>query len=351
VIRYLATPERAGLDPSHLAEGAVPSPQELLVRSVFAQIEGDFGFVAEPFLAHAAVPELLAAAWSTLRETVLVEGSFRRPVKEAIAMAVSAADRCPYCVDAHGIMLHATGEAAVERAIHAGRPERIGDPRLAALVRWAEATSDRGAEIVARPPYTSEEAPEAIGTVLCFKYINRMATVLLGETPLPTANRWLRRPILRLAGRRLAGRARRSYPAGASLRFLPAAEPPAHLGWAVSSAVITQVFARFHAAVEHAAAPVLAPETRARLAGRLALWRGEAPALGDAWLLETTADLPPAQRAAARLALLVAIAAYRVHEDEVAAFRAHWPDDGALVAVLAWGSFHAARRVSEWLAG
>jgi AhpD family alkylhydroperoxidase len=320
-----------------------------LAAAVFAQIEEDFGFVAEPFLVHAPVPELLAAAWSTLRETVLVPGRLRRPEKEAVAMAVSAADRCPYCVDAHGLMLHATGEGAAERAIHAGRPERIADRRLAALAGWAAATGDPGAAALDEPPFSAEEAPEAIGTALCFKYINRIATILLGTTPLPTASSWLRRPILRLVGRRLAPRARRPCPAGESLRFLPAAEPPAHLAWAAASPRIAQVFARFDAAVERAAAPVLSLETRTLAGRRLALWRGEAPPFGDAWLRDVAAGLPPAQRAAARLALLAAVAPYRVDDGEVAAFRAHRPDDASLLAALAWGSFHAARRVSEWL--
>lgn len=320
-----------------------------LVGAVYVQIERDFGLVAEPFALHAAVPELLAAAWATLRETVIADGFLPRGAKEAMAMAVSRGDRCPYCADAHAIMLHATGDGAVERAIHRGRAEGIGDRQLAALLRWAAATNDPAAPIVATPPFTAREAPEAIGTVLCFKYVNRLATVLLGETPLPSRSRWLRRPILRTAGRQLAPRARRAHPPGESLRLLPDAEPAPHLRWAAPAPAITAAFARFEAAVERAAAPVLAPATRTRLLARLARWRGDVPPFGDDWLGEELAGLPPAQGAAARLALLAALAPHRAHEAEVAAFRAHWPGDEALLAVLAWGSFHAARTISEWL--
>jgi hypothetical protein len=44
-----------------------------------------------------------------------------------------------------------------------------------------------------------------------------------------------------------------------------------------------------------------------------------------------------------------AVAPCRVGEAEVAAFQARWPGDRALVAVVAWASFTAARRVGGWL--
>ncbi|MCI4061221.1 hypothetical protein MRQ36_00980 [Micromonospora sp. R77] len=60
------------------------------------------------------------------------------------------------------------------------------------------------------------------------------------------------------------------------------------------------------------------------------------------------ADLEPADRAAARLALLTAVASYQVDEDVVTEFRQWHPDDVTLVEVAAWASFAAARRVGAW---
>lgn len=45
------------------------------------------------------------------RET-LVAGRVDRAVKEAVAVAVSKTNRCPYCVEAHATMLTAAGEGA-----------------------------------------------------------------------------------------------------------------------------------------------------------------------------------------------------------------------------------------------
>ncbi len=318
------------------------------LAAVYEEIERDFGVRPRPILLHAPVPELLIASWTVLRETVVADGRLPRAAKELIAMAVSSGNRCRYCVDAHGLMLHALGAGAAERSLFAGHHERIEDPQLAALAAWGAATGSPGAAILARPPFSPAEAPEAIGTALCFHYINRMVTVLLGETPLPVRSRWLRRPLLARIGRRLARRLAAPRRPGSGLAPLPAADVPESLRWAAASPLIAAAFTRFAAAVDAAGAPFLAPPTQARLADRLARWRGEAAPLGAAWIEEVSGGLSPAQAAAARLALLAALAPERARV-EVHAFRAHWPGDPPLVSVLAWGSFHAAARISEWL--
>ncbi|HXO43370.1 MAG TPA: alkylhydroperoxidase, partial [Thermoanaerobaculia bacterium] len=71
--------------------------------------------------------------------------------------------------------------------------------------------------------------------------------------------------------------------------------------------------------------------------------------LGGGWVEEAVAGVPRDGRPAARLALLAALAPHRVGPAEVAAFRAAWPGDRALVAVVAWASFTAARRIGGWL--
>ena len=50
------------------------------------------------------------------RESELV-GSIPREEKEAIAACISQLNRCPYCVDAHTIMLRATGNTKVAKQI------------------------------------------------------------------------------------------------------------------------------------------------------------------------------------------------------------------------------------------
>lgn len=322
-----------------------------LTAAVRDQIQSEFGLVPEPLALHAAAPGLFAPAWAILRETVVVGGRLGRPVKEAMAVAVSAANRCPYCVDAHGIALHALGEGAVEAALRPGRKGRL-DSRFAALTAWAAASRRAADPLLARPPFAPDETPEAVGTVLCFQYINRMATVLLAETLLP---RWLRRPLLPVVGRRLRRFASVPLPPGESLRLLGEGEstpatPGTDLAWAAASPPIAAAFAAMGEATAAGIRPLLSPAAQARVLDHLAGWRGEDPPFGFAWLEETLAGLPEPEAAVARLALLTALAPHRVDEKEIAAFRRHFAGDAALVTALAWACFETARRMSRWLA-
>lgn len=338
-------PSQASVRIGRYLRAAPPAPGSL-VAAVSGQIRREFGLLPEPLALHAPVPELLAAGWAILRETVVVGGRLGRPAKEAMAVAVSASNRCPYCVDAHGIALHALGKGATEAALARGRQDRLG-PELEELLAWAAASGRADDPRLARPPFGPAEAPEAIGTVLCFQYINRMATVLLAETLLP---RWLRRPLLPLVGRRMRRFAELPVAPGASLPPLPPLEPGAHLAWAAASPPIATAFAAMDAATAAAVGPLLSPEGQARVKGHLAGWRGEEPPFGFAWLDEMLAGLSPGDAAVARLALLTAQAPHRVDAKEIAAFRHRFPGDAELVAVLAWACFRTARRISQWLA-
>jgi hypothetical protein len=60
-------------------------------------------------------------------------------------------------------------------------------------------------------------------------------------------------------------------------------------------------------------------------------------------------DLPIADRAAGRLALLTALASSQVDRSVVQMFRASQPGDSTLVELTAWASFAAARRVGTWI--
>ena len=335
MIKYLSS--------SSLAEGQA-------ITAICQQIKREFGVLPEPILLHASVPELLAASWSVLRETVVADGLLPRAAKELIAMAVSRSNQCPYCVDAHGLMLHALRAGAAERWFSAGHLERIADPQLATLAAWGERTGSPRSPSLARPPFTGAQAPEAIGTVLCFHYINRMVTILLSETPLPLRGPWLRRPLLRHLGRVLSHRIAGTRRPGTSLELASPTDVPQQLRWAAASPNIAAAFTRFAAVVEQSAAPHLTAPSRALLRGRLASWGGEAAPFGTDWLDDVIAAVAPAEAAAARLALLAALSPERIGAGEVQDFRAHNPGDAALVSVLAWGSFHAAERISQWLA-
>jgi AhpD family alkylhydroperoxidase len=330
----------------HLRPLPLPPPPE--VAPVWAQIERDLGLLAPPLVLHSTVPPLLAAAWATFRETMVVEAGLPRAVKEAMAVAVSRANRCPYCVDAHAVGLHAAGAGAAERAIAAGG--RRLEPALRARVEWA-AASGRPPASPAAPPFPPDELAQGLGVVIAFQYINRVVTVLLPEHLLPVRNRWLRRPVLALVGARLAATARGPHERGAALALLPPGIGPASgPSWAAADPPVAVSFAALGSAVDQAVEDTLPAPARERATARIAAWNGELPPLGSEWLEEAAAGLPPAEQAAVRLALLTALAPHRAGDEAIAAFRRHYPGDAALVGLLAWSAYRTADRIATWLA-
>lgn len=327
-------------------------PDELVSR-VYRSMERDF-FPAPPLTLHSPSPELLAGAWGVFREVVLC-GDAPRAWKEAIAVAVARANRCPYCVDVHTLALHGLGAHAAARHLATGSDGASAPGELGRIVAWAEAVRSPGAEVLRRPPFPVAWAPELVGTAVAFQYITAVVTVFLGSSPLPRGVRWLRRPVRRLGGALLGRKLRRRPVPGLALELLPESPLPPELAWAAADPRVAGAYARLAAAVEHAGCAVLSAPARERVARHLARWRGEAPPLGTAWIdealeaLEGGAGLKPAERARARLALLVALAPERVTGGDLEEVRSQGAGDRELVEVAAWAAFTAGLQVGRWM--
>ena len=113
-----------------------PRSAEGLVAQVYVQIKRDFGDIVEPLMLHSRLPELLAGCWSVTRESLVV-GGVPREIKEAVAATISKINRCPYCVDAHTMMLHATASHEAAVAIGQSREDQIQDAIVELLVSGA----------------------------------------------------------------------------------------------------------------------------------------------------------------------------------------------------------------------
>ena len=327
-----------------------PNSAEGLVTKVYGQIKKDFGAVAEPFTLHSPSPELLAGAWSACRESLLV-GTVRRDVKEAVAATVSRINQCPYCVDAHTIMLNATSQRNSADAIIHQRGDQIRDPGVRSIVEWAAATRSPGARVLLSPPFSQKDAPEIIGTAVFFHYVNRMANVLLSETPLPSNHPWLKEVFKRMAGWFFSRAIHRSKPLGASLELLTESELPADLVWAKRSPNIAGAFARFAAVIDRAGRAVVPEDVRNCVVKHVQAWDGKAPGLGRQWVDEAISGLDEKSKDIGRLVLLTALAPYQVDEGVVNAFTTHIIGNDKLLDALAWGSFTAARKIGTWLYG
>lgn len=317
-----------------------------LVAAVHGQIRRDFGMLVPPFTLHDPAPPLLAGFWMVCREAT-VASRVPRAHTEAVATAISTLNRCPYCVDAHAMMLHGTGAHEAAQALAAGRA--AGDPTLAALAVWAAASRRPGDPQLSRPPFAADAAPALVGTAVAFHYVNRMVSALLPDSPLPVRGERWKRPLRRLLGWHFGRAIRRAKTPGASLALLSDAPLPGDLAWATPDAAIAGAFARFAAAVEAAGAAALGDDARARIAAHVGAWHGADPPLGRGWLDDATADLPAAACAEARLGLVAALAPWQMDATLRDAYRATRPGDAGLVGALAWSAFTAARRIGTWL--
>ncbi|MEV4258890.1 carboxymuconolactone decarboxylase family protein, partial [Spirillospora sp. NPDC049652] len=336
-----------------------PAAAEGLVARVYEQVERDFGMLAPPVALHSPAPEVLAAAWVMLRETLVAGPAAGRPDAEAVAAAVSRANACPYCVAVHEAALHdlvpAQGANGMGRdgvgsdgagldgvgGNGAGR-DAAGRDGLAA---WAAGAGRPAAGAPAPVPFEAERVPRLLGVAVTFHYLNRMVNIFLEDSPVPSrVPARVRAPMMRVLGRLLRPAARRGAEPGLSLALLPPAPLPGDLSWAAADPVVGDAFARASAAVERAGRAVPDP-ARALVGDHLDAWDGAHPPAGRDWLEEAVATVPEAARPAARLALLTAVASYRIGPSEVAAFRRTDPRDAALLGLTAWASLTAARKI------
>jgi len=311
------------------------------VARIYREIERDSGVLAPPIVLHAPAPDVLAASWLMLRETVLVPGVVPRAQKEAVCTAVSEGNSCPFCVTMHSSML---------RDLVGYRDGTILDPAARVAADWAtaNATSDTGA---GRPvPFSVEQAPEMVGTAVTMQYLNRMVNIFLGERPMPPyAPAAALGPVRRVLVWLIKLAERRGPRPGASLDLLPEASLPADLRWAAGNAVIAEAYARGAAAIERAGHRSVPAQVRELVLEHLSRWDGRPIGLSRAWAEEAVVALPADRRPAGRLALLTALASYQVDQPTIDCFRAKQPDDRSLIDLTSWASLTAARRVGGWM--
>lgn len=292
------------------------------VAEVYRQAEYDFGMLAPPVSLHSPAPVPLAAAWMMLRESLVAEGHGTRAAKEVVAAAVSLANQCPYCVEVHGAALIGLMRNPDSEAIVAGRIDEVADPGLRELARWSLDGSG--------PAPADELLPEYLGVAVTFHYLNRMVNLFLPKSPLPPNVPWPMRQRMRGVAASIMGRfARVQRATGTSLDLLPPADLPPDMAWAKGNDTIAEPFARAAAAIEAVGEHAVPQRIRELVHSRLS--SGAPPNRREA--------LEPAER----LALLLALASYRITPEDVAAYQQEQPSDQTFVEFASWVSLTAAR--------
>ncbi|TDC34073.1 hypothetical protein E1211_18095 [Micromonospora sp. 15K316] len=317
-----------------------PAPPKVATgrtAEVYRQLRDEFLGPVPTFRALSAAPEVLAATWALMRESLLA-GDVSRVDRELVASAVSRANRCRFCVDAHVMLLHALGEHELaEVTARGGTP---ADPRRAALAAWAEASRTPEAA-----DWGSPYRPEVTGTALVFHFVNRVVSALLDPDLLPGGLQ--RSPMVRSVGGRLYARAAREPKAPGRALSLLDAEPAPPPAWAGESPVGV-AYASLRSAAGRGG-ELLGAVARQTVTATVRWEDGRHPARPAEWAADLIRDLPGADRVGTRIALLAAFAPAAIRAGDVALWRLSHPDDADLVRLVAYGAITATEHVAQTL--
>ncbi|WP_229068981.1 carboxymuconolactone decarboxylase family protein [Actinoplanes sp. DH11] len=309
---------------------------------VYQQLREDFLGPAPTFQALSPAPELLAATWALTREALIadvphpahsradVTPGTSRVEREIVAAAVSRANHCRFCLDAHATLLHALGaHEPAEAMARGGIPQR---PDHAELTLWAEASRSPRAS-----GWTGRYGPHHVGTLLAFHFINRVVSALLMPDLLPGGLQRL--PAVRAAGGRLYARAtRKSVDPGRSLPLIGVNDgdnDPVTAAWTALRNAAT------------GAIDLLGPEARQTVEATVRWEDGRHPSQPREWAEDLIRDLPTADRPGARIALLAAFAPDAITLGDVGLWRLSHPADADLVRIVAFGAFTATDHVAR----
>ncbi|GAB2605584.1 alkyl hydroperoxide reductase AhpD [Paractinoplanes abujensis] len=319
---------------------AAPPRPTGLAAEVNRQLREDFIGPLPAFQALAAVPGLMAATWSFMRESLLADADppVDRVDRELVAAVVSRANRCRFCVDAHVTLLHSLGARDLAEIIARGDPPP--GLRHAELAAWATASRTPRART-----WSSPYGPQLTGTLLAFHFLNRVVSALLTPDLLPGGLQRL--PAVRAAGGRLIARnARDPKEPGRSLALLPTATsaPPA---WAAGSPVGKAYAALVDFAVDGGA--LLGTAARETVVATARWEDGRHPQRPADWAADLVRELPAKDRVGTRIALLAAFAPHAISRGDVGLWQLTHPDDADLVRLVAFGAVTATAHVARAL--
>lgn len=319
-----------------------------LVARIYDMIAEDF-FVNGSLTGHSKVPPLLAGVWTGGRESILVTDRLDRTTKEAMTAVLSRVNDCLYCGDMLVSLVHGGGKHQAASQILSQSEEEIADPDLRARLEWVKAIAAPGWTAPENTPFAADQLPEVIGSLLAMSHINRFSHVVMDGSPVkaPLGLKGIKSAALRMFGSELKVTTEHPLEPGRALDLLPAASLPDDMKWATPNPRIAAAVSRWAAAVGRESAHVTTPVVREAVQRSMQSWEGESMPISRSWVEQEIDGLSGHDRDLARLALVVAKAAYQVDDALVDAVLGEERDEIKLIRVLAWASFSAARRFAE----
>ncbi len=316
-----------------------------LTKEVYDMIREDF-FKNGSLTSRSKVPELMAAIWTGGREAMLVEDKVDRTTKDAISAVLSQVNDCPYCEDMLVSLVHAGGKHDAAEDILAQNDLQTTDAELRRRLEWVQAVATPGVEDIPPVPFTPEQLPEVLGTLMGMSDINRFSHVVMEDSPVnaPLGLQSIKAVGLRLFGSELEATRRRALEPGRALSLLPPADLPEDMSWAESNPRVADALARWTATVEREARDVVSRKVQRAVETSLHAWKGERMPISRSWVETEISGLDGTDREIARLAMVLAKAPYQVDERMAEAVLGDDRDEERFIRILTWASFTGARR-------
>jgi len=163
-------------------EAALPDD----IAAVYAKNRERLGFVPNVFRAYAKRPEHFRAFMQYHDVLMRGESGLTRAEREAIVVAVSAENRCQYCMTAHGAALRILGKDPIlaEQIANDWRTARL-TPRWRAMLAFASrvnekafAASDEEIERLSEAGFSGDDIWDIAAIAAFFGFSNRMAGAL-----------------------------------------------------------------------------------------------------------------------------------------------------------------------------
>jgi uncharacterized peroxidase-related enzyme len=165
-----------------------PSDAELAadIRDVYETNRAKIGFVPNVFRAYARRPEHFRAFMAYHDVLMKGPGGLSRAEREAIVVAVSAENRCQYCMTAHGAALRILGKDPMlaEQIANNWRTASLS-PRWRAMLEFASrvnepgfAATDDEIEAMRGHGFADDDVWDVAAIAAFFGFSNRMAGLM-----------------------------------------------------------------------------------------------------------------------------------------------------------------------------
>lgn len=174
--------------PDHISKLGVPDPTTLDedLKSVWRKCADKLGFVPNVYSAYSLKPQRLRNFMAMYNEIMLSDSALSKLEREMVAVVVSAANRCYYCLVAHGAavrMLSGDPELGEMMALNY-RVAALG-PRQRAMLDYAWKMTktpwlidDMDRVDLQKVGLTTEDIFDLTETIAFFNLSNRMASGL-----------------------------------------------------------------------------------------------------------------------------------------------------------------------------